>query len=141
MKSFQAVIIAAILAAAAAANEPVASPTFFKQELAEYEHQLRNLQGSFSVQTAQPTPLRPVVPQSGSLGGTQTSRPQDPSRPSGVSNLFVFSTVAAAASHHSPTVHRCCAQVVFHGPVADLFDRFTHSHSIFLLSLSLSFTS
>ena len=139
MKSFQAVIIAAILAAATAANEPVASPTFFKQELAEYEHQLRNLQ--FSVPTNPPTSDRVVVPQSGSLGGTQTSRPQDPSRPSGVSNLFVFSTVAAAASHHSPTVHRCCAQVVFHGPVADLFDRFTHSHSIFLLSLSLSFTS
>jgi hypothetical protein len=85
MKSFQAVIIAAILAAATAANEPFASPTFFKQELAEYEHQLRNLQGSFSVQTAQPTPLRPVVPQ-GNLGDTETSRPQDtPNRPSGVS--------------------------------------------------------
>ena len=108
MKSFQAVIISAILAAATAANEPVASPTFFKQELAEYEHQLRNLQGSMSVPTKPPTPLRPVVPQSGSLGETQTSPPV----PSGVSSLllyliFVTSAAAAAASHHSPTVSRC----------------------------------
>ena len=61
MKSFQAVIISAILAAAAAANEPVASPTIFKKELAEYEHQLRNLQGgSMSVPTIQPTSGRVV---------------------------------------------------------------------------------
>ncbi len=89
MKSFQAVIIAAILAAATAANEPVASPTFFKQELAEYEHQLRNLQASMSVPTNPPTPLRPVVPQEGNFGDSQASRPQDtPNRPSGVSNLI-----------------------------------------------------
>ena len=92
MKSFQAVIIAAILAAATAANEPVASPTFFKQELAEYEHQLRNLQGSLgllqgsmSVLTTQPTPLRPVKPQD-NFGVTQTSPPVPV--PSGVSNLI-----------------------------------------------------
>ncbi len=108
MKSFQAVILAAILAAATAANEPVASPTFFKQELAEYEHQLRNLQASFSVDN-------------GDKGTPATSPPQDtPSRPTpgGVSSLllylsFVTSAAAAVASHHSPTVHRCCAQVVW----------------------------
>ena len=72
MKSFQAVIIAAILAAAAAANEPVASPTFFKQELAAYEHQLRNLQGSVDTggdkgeeQTSPPAPSRPSRPTPG----------------------------------------------------------------------------
>ena len=65
MKSFQAVILAAILAAASADNEPVASPTFFKQELAAYEHQLRNLQGSVDTGgdrgeevTSAPTPVR-----------------------------------------------------------------------------------
>ena len=64
MKSYQAVIISAILAATAAANEPVASPTFFKQELAEYEHRLRKLQGgSMSLDrgvpaTSPPTPSR-----------------------------------------------------------------------------------
>ncbi len=96
MKSFQAVIIAAILAAATAANEPVASPTFFKQELAEYEHQLRNLQGSFSVDT-------------GDKGEDATSPPDGPrpNRPTpGVSSLllhlsFVTSAAAAVASHHS----------------------------------------
>ena len=92
MKSFQAVIISAILAAATAANEPVASPTFFKKELAEYEHQLRNLQGSLgllqgsmSVPTIQPTSGRVVVPQD-NLGVTQTSPPVPV--PSGVSNLI-----------------------------------------------------
>ena len=96
MKSFQAVIIAAILAAATGANEPVASPTFFKQELAEYEHQLRNLQASMSM--------------SGDRGEEVTSPPtpvRSPTRPtSGVSSLllylsFVTSAAAAAASHHS----------------------------------------
>ena len=86
MKSFQAVIIAAILAAATAANEPVASPTFFKQELAEYEHQLRNLQSL-------------------SFRGTPATSPPTPSRPNrGVSSLLLylsFVTSAAAASHHS----------------------------------------
>ena len=41
MKSFQAVIIAAIAVSAAAINEPVASPTAaIERELAEYERQL-----------------------------------------------------------------------------------------------------
>ena len=41
MKSFQAVIIAAIVASSAAINEPVASPTAaIERELAEYERQL-----------------------------------------------------------------------------------------------------
>ena len=41
MKSFQAVIIAAIVASSAAINEPVASPTLaIERELAEYERQL-----------------------------------------------------------------------------------------------------
>ncbi len=41
MKSFQAVIIAAIVASSAAINEPVASPTAaMERELAEYERQL-----------------------------------------------------------------------------------------------------
>jgi hypothetical protein len=129
MKSFQAVIIAAILAAATAANEPVASPTFFKQELAEYEHQLRNLQGSFSVQTAQPTPLRPVVPQ-GNLGDTETSRPQDtPNRPSGVSNLMCPLCRCG-----------CCITSLTNGPPLLLFDRYTHAPSLSSFSLSL-FTS
>ena len=78
MKSFQAVIIAAILAAATAANEPVASPTFFKQELAEYEHQLRNLQASMSVDNG------------GNRGEDSTSTPDGPrpNRPTpGVSSL------------------------------------------------------
>ena len=90
MKSFQAVIIAALLAAATGANEPVASPTFFKQELAEYEHRLRKLQSmSFD-------------------RGTPATSPPTPSRPDdrGVSSLllylsFVTSAAAAAASHHS----------------------------------------
>ena len=73
MKSFQSIIIAAILAAATAANEPVASPTFFKQELAKYEHQLRNLQQSLpgdrgGEQTTNPTPVRaPTRPTPGSF--------------------------------------------------------------------------
>ena len=41
MKSFQAVIIAALAISAAAINEPVASPTLaIERELAEYERQL-----------------------------------------------------------------------------------------------------
>ncbi len=41
MKSFQAVIIAAIVASSAAINEPVASPTgAIERELAEYEREL-----------------------------------------------------------------------------------------------------
>jgi hypothetical protein len=41
MKSFQAVIVAAIVASSAAINEPVASPTAaIERELAEYERQL-----------------------------------------------------------------------------------------------------
>ena len=41
MKSFQAVIIAALAVSAAAINEPVASPTAaIERELAEYERQL-----------------------------------------------------------------------------------------------------
>ena len=41
MKSFQAVIIAAIVASSAAINEPAASPTAaIERELAEYERQL-----------------------------------------------------------------------------------------------------
>ena len=41
MKSFQAVIIAALAVSAAAINEPVASPTLaIERELAEYERQL-----------------------------------------------------------------------------------------------------
>jgi hypothetical protein len=64
MKSFQSIIITAILAAATAANEPVASPTFFKQELTAYERQLRNLQASVpggdrgDDQSSAPTPVR-----------------------------------------------------------------------------------
>ena len=92
MKSFQAVILAAILAAASADNEPVASPTFFKQELAEYEHQLRNLESlSYG---------------DGDRGTPASSSPNAPvPRPStGVSSLLLylsFVTSAAAASHHS----------------------------------------
>eukprot|EP00573_Skeletonema_grethae_P002266 CAMPEP_0201685398 /NCGR_PEP_ID=MMETSP0578-20130828/130_1 /ASSEMBLY_ACC=CAM_ASM_000663 /TAXON_ID=267565 /ORGANISM="Skeletonema grethea, Strain CCMP 1804" /LENGTH=41 /DNA_ID= /DNA_START= /DNA_END= /DNA_ORIENTATION= len=41
MKSFQAVILAALAVSSAAINEPVASPTAaIERELAEYERQL-----------------------------------------------------------------------------------------------------
>ena len=41
MKSFQAVVLTAIIAAASAVNEPVASPTAaIERELAEFERQL-----------------------------------------------------------------------------------------------------
>ena len=81
MKSFQAIIIAAILAAATAANEPVASPTFFKQELAEYEQRLRNLQGgSMSLDRGVPATSSPTP-----------SNPRPPTLPPGVSSLLLFS--------------------------------------------------
>ena len=59
MKSFQAIIIAAIFAAAAAANEPVASPAAanVERELAEYEK--RHLQEQGTPVTSPPSPTNP----------------------------------------------------------------------------------
>ena len=57
MKSFQAVIIAAVVASSAAINEPVASPTAaVERELAEYERQL----GTDVTGTPTATPGRPT---------------------------------------------------------------------------------
>ncbi len=57
MKSFQALIIAAIMASATAINEPVASPTAaIERELAEYERQL----GTGVTGTPTETPDRPT---------------------------------------------------------------------------------
>ena len=57
MKSFQAVIIAAIVASSAAINEPVASPTAaIERELAEYERML----GTDVTGTPTATPGRPT---------------------------------------------------------------------------------
>ena len=57
MKSFQAVILAAIVASSAAVNEPVASPTAaIERELAEYERQL----GTDVTGTPTATPGRPT---------------------------------------------------------------------------------
>ena len=59
MKSFQAVIIAAIVASSAAINEPVASPILtIEHELAEYE---RQLQGQTSPPVVAPTTLEPTA--------------------------------------------------------------------------------
>ena len=91
MKSFQAVILAAILAAATADNEPVGSPTFFKQELAEYEHRLRKLQSMSSYDRGVPATSPPNAP---------VPRPPTPP-PGGVSSLLLylsFATSAAAAA-------------------------------------------
>lgn len=57
MKSFQAVILAAIVASSAAVNEPVASPTAaLERELAEYERML----GTDVTGTPTATPGRPT---------------------------------------------------------------------------------
>jgi len=57
MKSFQAVIIAAIVVASVAINEPVASSTAdIERELAEYERQL----GTDITGTPTGTPPRPT---------------------------------------------------------------------------------
>jgi len=57
MKSFQAVIIAALAISTAAINEPVASPTAaIERELAEYERQL----GTDVTGTPTATPGRPT---------------------------------------------------------------------------------
>ena len=64
MKSFQAIIIAAIFAAATAANEPVASPAAaanVERELAEYEKRHLQQQGTDSNSPPQPTIPRPGV--------------------------------------------------------------------------------
>ena len=51
MKSFQALIVAAIVASSAAINEPVASPSAaIERELAEYERELGT--GSTGIPTA-----------------------------------------------------------------------------------------
>ena len=57
MKSFQAVIIAAIAVSAAAINEPVASPTAaIERELAEYERQLgTDITGTPTMSPGRPT--------------------------------------------------------------------------------------
>ena len=57
MKSFQAVIIAAIAVSAAAINEPVASPTAaIERELAEYERQLEpDVTGTPTANPGRPT--------------------------------------------------------------------------------------
>ena len=69
MKSFQAVIIAALAISTAAINEPVASPTAaIKRELAEYERQLGT-----------------------DVTGTPTANPGRPTdRPDGVSSSFFY---------------------------------------------------
>ena len=55
MKSFQAVILAAIVASSAAINEPAASPTAaIERELAEYERQLGT--------DVSPAPTFPIPP-------------------------------------------------------------------------------
>jgi len=62
MKSFQAIIIAAIFAAATAANEPVASPAAnVERELAEYEKRHLQQQGTPASSPPQPTIPRPGV--------------------------------------------------------------------------------
>ena len=85
MKSFQAVILAAILAAATADNEPVGSPTFFKQELAEYEHRLRQLE-SMSMDRGVPATSPPNAP---------NPRPPTPP-PGGVSSLLLYLSFATS---------------------------------------------
>ena len=64
MKSFQAIIIAAIFAAASAANEPVASPAAanIERELAEYEK--RHLDEKGTPATSPPSDSRPSRPPS-----------------------------------------------------------------------------
>ena len=57
MKSFQAVIVAALAVSSAAINEPVASPTAaLERELAEYEREL----GTDVTGTPTATPGRPT---------------------------------------------------------------------------------
>ena len=62
MKSFQAIIIAAIFAAATAANEPVASPAAanVERELAEYEKRHLQEQGTPATSPPEPTVPRPT---------------------------------------------------------------------------------
>jgi hypothetical protein len=59
MKSFQAVIIAAIVASSVAINEPVASPSAaIERELAEYERQLgTDITGTPTGMPPRPTPV------------------------------------------------------------------------------------
>jgi hypothetical protein len=112
MKSFQAIIIAAIFAAATAANEPVASPAAanVERELAEYEKRHLQQQGTPASSPPQPTIPRP-----------------------GVSSLLLYlicDLSDAAASRHS-------VMVAADGPsplllCCRLFDRYTHHLSISL---------
>ncbi|KAL7455947.1 hypothetical protein ACHAWC_007461 [Mediolabrus comicus] len=58
-----------------------------------------------SVPTNPPTSDRVVVPQSGSLGGTQTSRPQDtPSRPSGYVSMSYSTSMSYYGAKGGKTV-------------------------------------
>ena len=102
MKSFQAVILAAILATASADNEPVASPTFFKQELANYEHQLRNFERNLSLDKGTDETSPPNAP---------NPRPNPPSPGvSTIAPLLLYlicnlSVAAAAATSRRSCVH------------------------------------
>jgi len=62
MKSFQAVIIASIVASSVAINEPVASPSAaIERELAEYERQLGTDITETPTKFKRPTTRRPSI--------------------------------------------------------------------------------
>jgi hypothetical protein len=113
MKSFQAIIIAAILAAASAANEPVASPAAanVERELAEYEK--RHLQEQGTPATSAPTPVRsPTRP----TPGVSTS--------SMISHILLqLRSSSAITAVSRRRVASCCAQNVLTccvRPIADI---------------------
>ena len=133
---FQAVILAAILATASADNEPVASPTFFKQELADMNARNRNLQGSLSFSTpggakSEKTPAPTLTP-------TLTPTVSSPSCSISFATLLLLLLLLLLLQpHHSPTpTGRSSLPSVWSR--CQLFDRYTHHLSpLFLSPISL----